>query len=125
MVKKRDVGLRNLTSCSLALGLTFAMACGGKQSPAAAGGSGAGRPPAPVVVAAVEQRDIPVQIRAIGNVEPYQTVQIRSQVNGQIERVYFKEGQEVRKGDPLFTLDKRPFQADLEKALGAVQHDET
>jgi membrane fusion protein, multidrug efflux system len=124
MTRECTVYLRNLTSYSLALGLTFALACSNKQRSPTGGGPGGGRPPAPVVVAAVEQRDIPVQIRAIGNVEPYQTVQIRSQVNGEIERVYFKEGQEVRKGDSLFTLDKRPFQADLEKAIGTLQHDE-
>jgi len=119
MMRLRTLNLRNLTTCSAIAAVTFLLACsGGKQSQSAA------RPPAPVVVAAVEQRDIPVQIRAIGNVEPYQTVQIRSQVNGQIERVYFKEGQEVHKGDSLFTLDKRPFQADLEKAIGSLQHDE-
>ena len=57
--------------------------CSNKEQVQAAGGS-AGRPPAPVVAAGVEQKDIPVQIRAIGKVKAYQTVQIRSQVNGQI-----------------------------------------
>jgi len=51
----------------------FLSACGGKDQVQVAGASG-GRPPAPVVVASVEQRDIPVQIQAIGNVEAYQTV---------------------------------------------------
>jgi multidrug efflux system membrane fusion protein len=77
-----------------------------------------------VVVASVEQRDIPVQIQAIGNVEAYQTVQIRSQVNGQIQKIFFKEGEDVRAGQPLFQLDKRPFQADLEKAIGQMKHDQ-
>src|ERR1035441_8127111 len=86
-------------------------------------GVGSGRrPPAPVVVASVEQRDIPLQINAIGNVEAYQTVQIRSQVNGQIQKIFFKEGEDVRQGQPLFQLDKRPFQADLEKAIGQMKH---
>src|SRR5207253_2455968 len=48
----------------------------------------------------------------------------KSQVNGQIESVHFREGQDVRKGDLLFTLDKRPFQADLERAIGVMQRDE-
>src|ERR1035438_6549346 len=87
------------------------------------GGSGR-RPPAPVVVAGVEQLDIPVQIKAIGNVEAYQTVQIRSQVNGQIQKISFKEGEDVRQGQPLFQLDKRPFQADLEKAIAQMKHDQ-
>jgi len=107
----------------LALVALFSLSgCENKQ-PGQAAGSG-GRPPAPVVVASVEQRDIPVQISAIGNVEAYQTVQIRSQVNGQIQKIFFKEGEDVREGQPLFQLDKRPFQADLEKAIGQMKHDQ-
>lgn len=104
----------------LAGGIWLLAGCSGQQQASAA----APKPAVPVVVSAVGQRDIPVQINAIGNAEPYQTVQIRSQVNGQIDKVYFKEGQDVRKGQLLFTLDKRPFQADLEKAQGAMQHDQ-
>jgi len=76
------------------------------------------------VVATAEQRDVPVQIHAIGNVEAYQTVQIRSQVNGQIEKILFKEGQDVHKGQLLVQLDKRPFQADLDKAIGQLKRDQ-
>src|SRR5512147_1115734 len=90
----------------------------------AAGPAGGQRPPAPVVVSTVEQRDIPIQINAIGNVEAYQMVQIRSQVNGQIERVFFKEGDDVRKGQMLFQLDKAPFQAALKQAEGNLQRDQ-
>jgi multidrug efflux system membrane fusion protein len=97
--------------------------CANKQTTQAAS-PGSGRPPAPVVVSTVEQRDVPVQITAIGNVEAYQTVQIRSQVNGQIEKIYFKEGEDVRKGQLLYSLDKRPFQAALEQAQGMLKRDE-
>ena len=111
--------------CNLLL-ITVAMtsltACGKKDQPQAANASA--RPAAPVVVAVAEQRDVPVQLSAIGNVESYQTVQIRSQVNGQIQSIFFKEGQDVHKGQLLFQLDKKPFQADLEKAQGMLQHDE-
>jgi multidrug efflux system membrane fusion protein len=110
-----------ILSSVLGFGLLLATACGNKQAVEAAA---SGRPAAPVVVASVEQRDVPVQITAIGNVEAYQTVQIRSQVNGQIEEIFFKEGQDVKQGQLLFQLDKRPFQADLEKAIGTLQHDE-
>ena len=101
----------------------FISGCGNKGQVQVAGGSG-GRPPAPVVVASVEQRDIPVQIQAIGNVEAYQTVQIRSQVSGQIQKIFFKEGEDVRQGQLLFQLDKRPFQADLAKANGQMKRDQ-
>ena len=69
--------------------------CGNKQTLEAASSGSAprsARPPAPVVVSTVEQRSVPVQITAIGNVEAYQMVQIRSQVNGQIESIHFREG---------------------------------
>ncbi len=99
--------------------LLFISGCASKEPTQAAS-----RPAAPVTVATVEQRDVPVQIQAIGNVEPYQTVQVRSQVNGQIQKIFFKEGEDVRAGQPLFQLDKRPFQADLEKAIGQMKHDQ-
>jgi membrane fusion protein, multidrug efflux system len=102
-------------------------ACGNKQTLEAASPTSAARsarPPAPVVVSTVEQRSVPVQIAAIGNVEAYQTVQVRSQVNGQIVSIHFKEGDDVHKGQLLFSLDKRPFQAALEQAQGNLKRDE-
>ena len=99
----------------------FTLSCG-KSQPSAP--MATARPAAPVVVATAEQRDVPVQVHAIGNVEAYQTVQIRSQVNGQIEKILFKEGQDVRKGQLLVQLDKRPFQADLDKAIGQLKRDQ-
>ncbi len=117
-----SLGPRKLLAVAVLLGTFLAVGCSkGPVQPAA--GSG-GRPPAPVVVATAEQRDIPIQISAIGNVEAYQTVQIRSQVNGQIQQILFKEGEDVRKGQLLVRLDKRPFQADLEKAIGQQKHDQ-
>src|ERR1700751_1833622 len=111
-----SLGTRKLLAVAVLLGAFLPVGCSnGRVQPAAGPG---GRPPAPVVVATVEQRDIPIQISAIGNVEAYQTVQIRSQVNGQIDQILFKEGEDVRKGQLLVRLDKRPFQADLEKAIG-------
>jgi len=82
------------------------------------------RPPAPVVVSTVEQRDVPIQITAIGNVEAYQTVQVRSMVTGQIEKILFKEGDDVRRGQLLYQLDKRPFQATLEQAEANLKRDQ-
>ncbi|PYX41632.1 MAG: efflux RND transporter periplasmic adaptor subunit [Acidobacteria bacterium] len=109
------------TPFAAALGMMFSVGCNnGRAQPGAA----SGRPPAPVVVATSEQRDIPVQVTAIGNVEAYQMVQIRSQVNGQVQQILFKEGDDVRKGQLLVRLDRRPFQADLDKALSQQKHDE-
>jgi multidrug efflux system membrane fusion protein len=109
---------------SIALIVALALAGCGKKQDVQAAGPAAERPAAPVVVASVQQKDVPVQIHAIGNVEAYQTVQVRSMVNGQIDNIFFKEGQDVHKGQLLFQLDKRPFAADLEKAIGTMRHDE-
>src|SRR5262249_3292110 len=78
----------------------------------------------PVVVAKVSQRNVPVDLHAIGNVQPYSTVQIKSQINAQVNDVHFKEGQDVHKGDLLFSLDKRQPEADLKKAEGALAKDQ-
>ncbi len=77
----------------------------------------------PVMVATAVRKDVPVQVRAIGNVEPYSTVQVKSMVAGELTRVAFKEGQEVRKGDLLFTIDRQPFEAALSQAEGALARD--
>ncbi|HVO27478.1 MAG TPA: efflux RND transporter periplasmic adaptor subunit [Candidatus Margulisiibacteriota bacterium] len=77
----------------------------------------------PVTVATAVQRDIPVQLRAIGNVEPYSTVAVKSQVEGQLAQVHFAEGQGVKRGDLLFTIDPRPFEAALRQAEATVARD--
>jgi multidrug efflux system membrane fusion protein len=70
----------------------------------------------PVMVAAVIRKDVPAQLQAIGNVEAYSTVSVKSQVEGQLGKVYFKEGDEVKKGELIFLVDPRPFEASLKQA---------
>ena len=123
VMKYADEHLRPSICFFFLAAVLFLSGCGSKDPVQAAGGA-AGRPAAPVIVASVEQRDIPVQVHAIGNVEAYQTVFIRSQVNGQIQKIFFREGDDVHKDQLLFRLDKRPFQADLEKAIGQMKHDQ-
>lgn len=77
----------------------------------------------PVTVAKAGQRDVPVTVSAIGTITPLQTVQIKSMVTAQIVKVNFKEGQDVKKGQLLFSLDDRSFRADLLKAQGALAKD--
>ena len=72
----------------------------------------------PVTVATVQQKTVPLQVRAIGQVEPYSTVEIKSHVAGQLVEVHFAEGQDVKKGQLLFTIDRRPFEAALKQAEG-------
>jgi membrane fusion protein, multidrug efflux system len=70
----------------------------------------------PVTVSTAVERTVPVQLRAVGNVEAYATVAIRAQVSGELTGVHFKEGQEVKKGDMLFTIDPRPFESRLKQS---------
>jgi multidrug efflux system membrane fusion protein len=83
----------------------------------------AGPPPVPVVVAEVVQKVVPVQITAVGTIQAFTTVGIKSQVSGQIVKVHFKEGDEVHAGDVLFTIDPRPFEAAVRQAEATVAKD--
>jgi multidrug efflux system membrane fusion protein len=81
-------------------------------------------PPAvPVSIARVVMKDVPVRVHAIGNVEPLTTVAIKARVDGQIDAVRFKEGDEVHAGAVLFELDRRPFEAQLAQAKANLLKD--
>jgi membrane fusion protein, multidrug efflux system len=67
----------------------------------------------PVIAAPVVVKDMPVELYAVGTVEPYSTVAVNSQVSGTLQMVHFNEGQHVKKGDALFTIDPAPFEAAL------------
>ena len=77
----------------------------------------------PVTVESVIQKAVPVQIHAIGNVEAYSSVSIKSRVSGELTRVYFREGQDMNKGDMLFTIDSAPFKTALESAQANLAKD--
>jgi len=83
------------------------------------------KPAAPpqVIVATVTTQSLPVILSAIGNVEPYTSVAIKSRVDGQVVEVNFKEGQQVHKGEVLFRLDARPFEATLRQAEANLARD--
>jgi len=79
-------------------------------------------PPAvPVTAADAVEKTVPIQLTAVGNAMAYTTVGIKSQINGQIVQVHFKEGQDVRRNDLLFTIDPRPFEAALRQAEAALR----
>ena len=80
-------------------------------------------PPVPVTVAVAERRTIPFELPATGMVEPIQTVAVQAQVSGALQRVAFKEGDEVKQGQILFQLDPRPYQAALAQASALLQRD--
>lgn len=80
------------------------------------GGGARGPAAVPVSVVAAIQQTMPVKLQAIGNVESYSTVSVKARVDGQIVSLNFKEGQEIKKGDVLFRIDARPYQATLKQA---------
>ena len=98
----------------------------GMSSPSGAGGpSGRRGPPASTVgVATAKLASIPVTLEALGTVTPQASVKVRPQVSGVLDKVLFKEGQKVRTGDLLATLDARPFELALQQASGQRQRDE-
>jgi len=89
------------------------------------GGGGVSATPeaVPVEVAEVAQRDVPVQLHAIGNVEAYATVSVKSLVDGELAEIRFQEGQDVHEGDLLFVIDPRPFEAELRQAEANLVRD--
>jgi multidrug efflux system membrane fusion protein len=109
--------------------LVGAAGCSG--SAAGTGGGGGGRGgrgrgeggAVPVVTTKVTERDVPVDLAAIGNVEAYTTISVRSQVTGQLQNVSFREGDFVKKGQLLFTIDRRPFEAALQQAEANLVRD--
>jgi len=78
----------------------------------------------PVTVAKAIAKSVPVQVEVIGNVEAYSNVSVRTQMAGEIERAYFTQGQDVKKGQLLFTLDRRPFQAMLDQLEANLARDQ-
>jgi multidrug efflux system membrane fusion protein len=80
-------------------------------------------PGSPVTVAAVEQKDVPLEIVSVGRADALATVSVKAQVGGEVTGVYFKEGQTVRKGDRLFTIDPRPFEIALRQAESLLEKD--
>jgi membrane fusion protein, multidrug efflux system len=77
-------------------------------------------PPVPVAVGEAVQRTVPLQVGAVGNVQAYASVGVKSQVAGEIRDVHFTEGRDVKRGDLLFTIDPRPFETALRQAEAAL-----
>jgi multidrug efflux system membrane fusion protein len=78
---------------------------------------------APVTVAQVVSKTVPVEIKAVGSVEAYSSIAVKTMVAGELQKVHFAEGQEVRKGGPLFTIDERPFRTALDQAEANLARD--
>lgn len=86
--------------------------------------AGYGQQTVPVLVAKAEQKTVATRLHAIGRVEAYSTVNIKAQLDGVITEVHFKEGQDVKRGDLLFVIDPRPFEAALLQAQANLARDQ-
>ncbi len=94
------------------------------RSRRAAEAPAAGDAPIPVEAGEVSNKDVPILINALGTVTPIETVAVQSRVNGQIMQAFFQQGQVVKKGDPLFLIDPRPYQAALDQSQAQLEHDQ-
>lgn len=110
--------VRNLALIPVAVFVLGALAgCNKSQDPAKAPA------PVPVRIGVAREETVPVQLQAVGTVTPLSTVAIKSQVSAEVLKVHFKEGDMVRKGALLFTLDRRPYQAALDQARAELAQD--
>jgi multidrug efflux system membrane fusion protein len=107
----------------------FLIGCGNtsansKQKSGGRGGQGHGQMTIPVAVAKAEIRDMPVILNGLGSVEAFNTVAVKSRIDGQLVQVAFREGQEVQKGDLLAVIDPRPYQVQLSQAEATLFKDQ-
>ena len=107
----------NSVFCLLPL-LIFIAGCGNKEAPKQ------GMPPRIVKMAQAKVEDVPIFVDSFGNLNPINNTNLVSQVTGQIMGAHFVEGQEVKEGDILFTIDKSTYQAQLDQALGTLGEDQ-
>ncbi len=125
MKNPRAVALRGeICRSLLALLAVWAAASGCTKAATPEGAKAEPKEAVPVKVAEVVQRTVPIQIKTFGNVQAYASVAIRAQVNVELMAIGFKEGEEVKKGQVLFTLDSRPFEAAVRQAEAALKQAE-
>lgn len=107
--------------------LATTSACGGGEATTSAAvgprGRGGAQGAVPVAIAPVAQKAVPLQLSAVGTAEAYRTVQVRAQMTGNLDTVNFKEGDDVREGQVLFRLDRRPLEAALQQAEANLARD--
>jgi membrane fusion protein, multidrug efflux system len=104
-----------LTSCSAGTAT--------EQQPAGGGRGNASGGAVPVEIGVVADKSVPLQITAIGAGEPYSTVSVHAQLTGELKSVHFKEGEDVREGQLLFSLDRRPLEAALQQVQANLAKD--
>lgn len=108
----------------LACACLWAACSGAKDAKAADAKKRAGNQPVPVTVATAKVQDMPVYLTGLGSVTAYNTVSVRSRIDGQLTQVAFKEGQHVEKGDLLAVIDPRPYEVALSQAQATLFRDQ-
>src|SRR5215469_9015239 len=81
-------------------------------------------PAVPVTATTADAQDVPVYVEGLGTIQAFNMVAVKTRIDGQITDVMFKEGQEVKAGDPLFQIDQRPLKTALEQAQANKEKDE-
>lgn len=131
LTQKRTFGLRQLVYALIffaAIGVAVAFFHKGQTTSTAEGTTNAqkqGVEAVPVLTAVATMKSLPLEIRNIGNVEPYSIVNVIAQVGGQLTHVYFTQGEDVKRGDLLFLIDPRPYKAQLQQAEANVVRDQS
>ncbi len=115
--RRRGPGFEVRSCAAIVLLIFLLAACGKKQGPQIM------KPPVPVTVGIVTQKAVPLQVSVIGNVEASSTVTVKAEVGGTLTKVHFAEGQDVKKGELLFTIDSRPYEAALKQANAILARD--
>jgi len=115
--------LLGLATTCLTLGSLACSASGDAPAQAGGGGRGGGAPAVPVATAVVEQKSMPLAISVIGTAEAFSNVAVRAQLTGALTSVNFKEGDDVKEGQALFTLDRRPLEGALQQAQATLERD--
>src|SRR5438045_1662097 len=132
MSRAAQFACAGLAALAIALVSTGCSGSAAADSPPAGGGRGGGRGGRggggggvqPVVTAKVTQKDVPIDIAAVGNVEAYTTISLRSQITGQIDQAFFHEGDIVKKGALLFKIDPRPLTSALQQSQANETRDQ-
>jgi multidrug efflux system membrane fusion protein len=115
-------GCAGLVRIATAIAIAAVLGAGcSKSGPDAGGGFMSG--PVPVLIAQAVRKTVPIQLHAILTVEAYSTVSVRSQIDGKIAEIHFHEGEDVKKGDLLVTIDPRPLEAVLHQAQANLARD--
>jgi multidrug efflux system membrane fusion protein len=99
------------------------IACNSASNVGKAPAGRGGFPASPVTAAKAERKDVPLQVRQIGSVEPVSVIAVKAQIGGELTKVLFREGEDVRKGQQLFEIDPRPYQQAIDQAQAAIEKD--